>query len=79
VERLHILDSKLNVIKSVNLPEGYSWYYPLQGYFSNFLRERTDYGYEYFEHQLSLVDGSTALAVLVGSDGVVKVVKLGIL
>ena len=74
-----ILDSKLNLIKSVNLPEGYSWYYPLQGYFSNFLRERTDYGYEYFEHQLSLVDGSTALAVLVGSDGVVKVVKLTIL
>jgi len=74
-----ILDSRLNVVKRVNLPEGYSWYYPLQTYFSNFIRERTDYGYEYFEYQLSLVDGNTALALLVGSDGVVKVVKLTIL
>jgi len=71
-----VLDGRLNVVKSVNLPEGCSWYYPVQGYFSNFVRERTDYGYEYFEYQLSLVDGNTALALLVGSDGMVKAVRL---
>jgi hypothetical protein len=71
-----ILDSTLNVVKSVNLPEGYSWYYPLQSYFSNFLRECTDYGYEFFEYQLSFINSNTVLAVLSGSDGLAKIVKL---
>ncbi|MEM4140433.1 MAG: hypothetical protein QXG36_04955 [Nitrososphaeria archaeon] len=71
-----ILNSRLQIVKSVNLPEGYSWYYTPQTYFSNFVRERTDYSYEYFEYQLSLIDSDTALAILAGQDGMVKIVKL---
>ncbi|MCX8188198.1 MAG: hypothetical protein N3F64_00630 [Nitrososphaeria archaeon] len=71
-----ILNSRLQVVKSVNLPEGYNWYYTLQTYFSNFVREKTDYGYEYFEYQLSLIDSNTALAILSGPDGLAKIVKL---
>lgn len=71
-----ILNSRLQVIKSVNLPEGYNWYYTPQTYFSNFVRERTDYGYEYFQYQLSLIDSNTALAILSGQDGLAKIVKI---
>ncbi len=71
-----ILNSRLQIVKSVNLPQGYNWYYTSQTYFSNFVRERTDYGYEYFEYQLSLIDSDTALAILSGQDGMAKIVKL---
>lgn len=71
-----ILNSRLQIVKSVKLPEGYSWYYTPQTYFSNFVRERTDYGYEYFEYQLSLIDSNTALAIVCGQDGLAKIVKL---
>lgn len=71
-----ILDSRLQIVKSINLPQGYSWYFVPQSYHSNFVRERTDYGYEYFQYQLSLIDSNTALAILSGPEGLAKVVKL---